>query len=216
MAFCGLALRLDVGDLGPRRHHAGFRLFEGGLIIAVVDAQKHRSGLDRLIVGDGDIGDAPGNFRANRYRACVDEGVVGPFIVACVEPPDDDGRDHQQNEDGDDRGYVGVASDEARLIGVGRTVIRLRVLHAPIVRALVCHPFFVAGRAPIGPGLSPRSLGGSGFALFSFSFGVQGNGFQISSAPLAAGSTGGFRKGSCPRMEVRAVSPPSSRHPPSG
>ncbi|CDX51685.1 hypothetical protein MPL1032_140030 [Mesorhizobium plurifarium] len=216
-----LGLGPHIGNIGTRRNHAGFRLFERGLIITVVDAQKHGAGFDRLVVGDGDIDDASGNFRADRHRAGVDEGVVGPFILPCVDPPDDHGRDDQQDEDGDDRRYIGMAFDEAGPVAVGRAIIRLRILRSLVV-ALVFHALFVARRPslPIGPGPSPRFLGGSGFALFSVGFCVQGNGSQNRWPPRSRVNGWFPQRFLSPNIGRRpglaAVSPPSSRHPPSG
>ena len=53
-----LGLGLYVVDLGLRRSHAGHRLLERSLVVAVVDAKQDRARFDGLIIRDSHLRDA--------------------------------------------------------------------------------------------------------------------------------------------------------------
>ena len=81
-------LGFDVGDIGGRLIDLRLGLIELRLVVAVVEPHQHGAGLDRLVVGHRHVDDGGADLRADRHRARIDEGVVGGFVIAGVEPPD--------------------------------------------------------------------------------------------------------------------------------
>jgi hypothetical protein len=104
-AFCG-DLRIQIGDIGLRLIDLCVALVGLHLEVAGVEPHQHGAGLDELIVRHRHVDDLGIELRADGDGAGVDEGVVGRYIFAGVDPPhghaDDDGdadrrdRQHQR------------------------------------------------------------------------------------------------------------------------
>ena len=108
--FVGLIdARLLGSDLCVDIGHVGLGLIDlrGCLIdlrpkVAIVEPHQDGAGFDQLIVRHRHIDDGGADLRADRDRAGIDEGVVGRFIAAGIEPighRPDDGRDDQRRDD---------------------------------------------------------------------------------------------------------------------
>jgi hypothetical protein len=99
------------GDLGVDIGDAGFGLLDlgrGGVDlrpeVAIVEPHQHGARFDQLIVGHRDLDNGGADLGADRHGAGVDEGVVGRFIAAGVEPVGngaDDGGDDKRGDDQD-------------------------------------------------------------------------------------------------------------------
>jgi hypothetical protein len=98
----GCDLRVDIGHIG-----LGLIDLRGCLIdlrpeVAIVEPHQDGAGFDKLIVRHRHIDDGGADLRADRDRAGIDEGVVGRFVAAGIEPighRSNDGRDDQRRDD---------------------------------------------------------------------------------------------------------------------
>ena len=98
----GLYLRVDIGHGGLGLIDLRTRLIDLRPVVAVVEPHQHGAGIDQLIVRHRHINDGGADLGADRDCAGIDEGVVGRFITAGVEPIShnpDDGCDNQCRDD---------------------------------------------------------------------------------------------------------------------
>lgn len=101
----------DRGSLFDLRH----RLRERGAVVAVIDLQKQRTGLDRLVVGDRELGDGAADLGRDRRDARVDKSVIGRFEMPCMQPPPCNAADDQQDCRDSCRCYRGGVSTKGIL-----------------------------------------------------------------------------------------------------
>jgi len=75
------------------------RLVETGVKIRRVDLHEDVARLHELVVGHQDDGNAAGHLRCDFSNVAIDEGIIGGFEVARVQPVghDDGGDDDQQH-----------------------------------------------------------------------------------------------------------------------
>ena len=91
-------LGVEIGDAGLRLLDLGFCLIDLGLVIAAVEPDQGRAGLDQLIVGHRNVDDGGADLCADLHGAGIDEGIVGRLVVPGAEPPHHKAgnRDHDQ------------------------------------------------------------------------------------------------------------------------
>ena len=63
-------------------------LFDGGVVVARIDAYQRCTCRHQLIIGDGHVDNGASDLGADRHRAGIDKGVVGRFVLTRTEPPD--------------------------------------------------------------------------------------------------------------------------------
>ena len=94
-------LCVDIGHVGLGLIDLRGRLIDLRPEVAIVEPHQDGAGFDELIVRHRNIDDGGADLRADRNRAGIDEGVVGRFITAGIEPVGhrpDDGRDDQRRD----------------------------------------------------------------------------------------------------------------------
>ena len=73
------------------------KLIEPRLGILGIEFGKHIAFVHQLIISDMDGDDLPSDLRRDMQDMGVDEGIVGVFILAGIQPPDQ--RRHRQQDD---------------------------------------------------------------------------------------------------------------------
>jgi hypothetical protein len=96
-------LGIEVGDAGLGLLDLCICLRDLRAIVAIVDAHQDGAFADQPVVGDRNVDDHSVDLHADRHRARIDEGVVGGFELAGVQPPRYRA-DHDRDEDNEDRG----------------------------------------------------------------------------------------------------------------
>ncbi len=95
-------LRVDIGDISLRLVDLRFALIDLHLVVAFVERHQHGPGLDELVVRHRHVDHLCIDLRTDGDRAGVDEGVIGRYVSAGVNPPDHDS-DKQQNANRNNR-----------------------------------------------------------------------------------------------------------------
>ena len=157
-----LKLGIEVDDRRVGLLDLGLRFRDRGLVVAGVDLDQQAAGLDKLVVGDGDLDDGAGHLGADAHIACVDKGVVRRFVIAGMQPPHDAPGNHENEHGGNQRNDIGVAAQQTRrmlLCGllvrlsprpVATTVVLIRV---PLARIAPFRGFGVGAPKGCGVGL---------------------------------------------------------------
>ncbi|MGY4502881.1 hypothetical protein ACVWYH_006838 [Bradyrhizobium sp. GM24.11] len=102
LLLLGDDLRLDIGDVGLGDLDLRRGLIDGDAIVALVDPGEEIARLDVLVIRDRDISHVAADFRGHGKAARRDEGVVGGFIVADLEPIEQTAGQRRDQHDGTD------------------------------------------------------------------------------------------------------------------
>ncbi len=86
---------LGVGELGARP-------IDGDLVVARIQLDEDRAGLDRLVVDDRHAEDRSADARRHRRHVGVHLRIVGGFLARGEPEPADDGDDRHGDRDGRD------------------------------------------------------------------------------------------------------------------
>jgi hypothetical protein len=79
-------LRLDIVDIAACDLDLCFRLIDGDPVIAIVNPGEKIAGLYMLVVGDRHVRDIAADLRRDGKAARRDEGIIGRFVMAGLEP----------------------------------------------------------------------------------------------------------------------------------
>lgn len=100
LLLLGDDLRLDIGDVRPGDRDLRIGLIDGDAIVALVDLGEKVPGFDMLVVRHGYVGHVAANLGGHGKAARGDEGIVGGFIVAHLEPIEHSADKGREQDDG--------------------------------------------------------------------------------------------------------------------